>query len=205
MAKQTNFPTRHAARACGGVERGTRARCAAQAAAPAAKSDDAPKAIGSMTLAHVHAKVVDVDTDSNSLMLEGPRRQRHRGRCRSGGRRRAPDPGRRHGRDCLSQRGTRERRQGRVERHSGACRHRRDDAGVGRRNGIGAQRRNCRDGREDRPQEAARHLARDPRGPKCSRRPPEISLDHLKVGDSVHAAFRSAAAVEITRGGVPLK
>lgn len=35
--------------------------------------------------------------------------------------------------------------------------------------------------------------------------PPEISLQNLKVGDSIKAEFKSAAAVQISRDGAPLK
>jgi Cu/Ag efflux protein CusF len=35
--------------------------------------------------------------------------------------------------------------------------------------------------------------------------PPEIALQNLKVGENVRAEFVSAAAVQITRGGMPIK
>lgn len=35
--------------------------------------------------------------------------------------------------------------------------------------------------------------------------PPDIPLTNLKVGDSIKAEFKSAAAVQISRGGAPIK
>ena len=34
--------------------------------------------------------------------------------------------------------------------------------------------------------------------------PPDISIDHLKVGDSIRASFKSAAAVKVTRNGAAI-
>jgi Cu/Ag efflux protein CusF len=47
--------------------------CAAHAAAPAAKAASAPQGVGQAALVRVQARVVAIDTDSNSLLLEGPR------------------------------------------------------------------------------------------------------------------------------------
>src|ERR1700743_1325173 len=47
--------------------------CAAQAATSAASGATAQGGLGAATVAHVHARIVEVDTDSTSVTLEGPR------------------------------------------------------------------------------------------------------------------------------------
>ncbi|CAB3791082.1 copper-binding protein [Pararobbsia alpina] len=178
--------------------------CAAQAAASAPQSGDAQGGIGSSTLAHVQARIVDIDTDSNSIVLEGPRGNDVVVAV-------SPDVG-----DVQKLKvGDRVE----IAYRNALLVHADKVASNGIRERIDTDLTTPLSGGETASARSVEIVAtvekidrkkrlvtlRGPSRTEVFRAPPEISIDRLKVGDSVRAQFVSAAAVEITRDGVPVK
>ena len=177
---------------------------AAQAAAQVEENGSTQPAVGEATLIHVHARVVAIDTDSNSVMLQGPR-----------GNQMAVDIDPAVGdvhelkvgdmvevayRNALLVHATKVDSKGIRERID-------SDATTPASGGETATVRSVKIVATVQKIDRKKRLVtlRGPSHTQAFQVPPDISLDNLKVGDSVEADFVSAAAVRITRDGAPLK
>ncbi|MEJ0003938.1 MAG: copper-binding protein [Pararobbsia sp.] len=177
---------------------------AAHAAAPAANAGSAVQGVGEATLVRVSARVVDVDTDSNSVTLEGPRGNDVMVEV-------DPAVGDVHQikvgdvvsvvyRNALLVRADKVSSNGIRERID-------TDATTPISGGETTSVRSVEIVATVEKVDRKKRLVtlRGPSRTEVFQVPAAISLENLKVGDSVRAEFRSATAVEITRGGTPVK
>jgi Cu/Ag efflux protein CusF len=178
--------------------------CAAQAATSAASSATAQGGIGTATVAHVQARIVEIDADSNSVMLEGPRGNDVLVMVN-------PDVGDVHKLKVGDKVDIAYRNALLIHAEkvaSNGIRERIDtDATIPMSGGETASARSVEIVATVEKIDRKKRLVtlRGPSRTEVFQAPPEISIDRLKVGDSVRAQFESAAAIEITRDGAPLK
>jgi Cu/Ag efflux protein CusF len=178
--------------------------CGTHAAAPAAKSSQAQGGVSASTLLHVNARIVDIDTETNSVLLEGP----------SGndlsvtvspeigdvGKLKVGDKVEIAYQNALLVRAEKVASNGIRERID-------TDATTPVSGGETTSVRSVEIVATVEKIDRKKRLVtlRGPSRTEVFRAPPEISIDSLKVGDSVRAQFVSAAAVQITRDGTPVK
>jgi Cu/Ag efflux protein CusF len=177
---------------------------AAHAAAQVEENSSTQPAVGAAVLIHVHARVVAIDTDANSVTLQGPR-----------GNQLAvdvdPAVGDVHDLKVgdvveVAYRNALLVHAAKVD--SNGIRERIDsDATTPASGGVTASVRSVKIIATVQKIDRRKRLVtlRGPSHTQVFQAPPEISLDNLKVGDSVEADFVSAAAVRITRNGAPVK
>lgn len=178
--------------------------CGTQAAAPAAKSSEAQGGVGASTVLRVNARIVDIDTGTNSVLLEGPRGNDLSVTV-------SPEIG------DVSKLKVGDRVE--IAYQNALLVRAEKVASNGIRERIDTDSTTPVSGGETTSVRSAEIVAtvekidrkkrlvtlRGPSRTEVFRAPPEISIDSLKVGDSVRAQFVSAAAVQITRDGVPVK
>lgn len=201
MSKRPDFPRLVRATACVGL---FALSFVAQAATSAASGAAAHDGVSSATVAHVQARIVDVDADSNSIMLEGPRGNDVVVMV-------DPDVGDVHKLKAgdkveIAYRNALLVRAEKV--NSNGIRERIDtDATLPISGGETASARSVEIVATVEKIDRKKRLVtlRGPSRTEVFQAPPLISIDQLKVGDSVRAQFESAAAISITRDGAPLK